>query len=231
MKRWVWDARRRIYIDTHGVRLTNRELREALDEYIDSIQQDFARKVAAYTANRMSFSTLFSELNEEVSLLHKASGAIAYGGLEQMDLEKWARIESELLPELGYLAEFKQDVQAAASIGELSAEGIANRAGLYAEAAYSEYVIQTVEREADNGVTLGRRICENDGASCDECVDAATEEFIPLDEIADIGSLQCINNCRCEIEFLVDGTEFRPSEIFRGIVGGQDRFGGSVEIN
>lgn len=223
---WFWDSRRRIYIDRFGDRLTDKEIREALDEYIESTQEGIAHKIAA----GLSTTALFNLLEEEVTALHGASGAIAYGGLEQMDSEKWDRIENRLVSELGYLAQFKADVRAAASAGVLSRDAITARAQLYPEAAYSEYVNQVVERESDNGITLGRRICEADGASCEECVDAATEEFIPLDEIPDIGSLQCMNNCRCEIEFSVDGDEFRTSDVFQGVISGQEAFGGSEVI-
>jgi hypothetical protein len=195
MKQWLYDKRRRIYVDRQGVRLTEREIRDALDEYISSVQEGMAERVVEYTAGAITTKQLFSFLEDEVTALHGASGAIAYGGLPQMDSEKWGRIESRLVTEWGYLNQFQSDVQTAAQSGELSAEGIANRAGLYGEAAYSEYMNQVVERETDHGVTLGRRICEADGASCDDCVDAATEDFIPLDDIPEIGTLQCLNNC------------------------------------
>lgn len=232
MKRWVWDSQRRLYIDSRGLALTERELREALDEYIESVQRGMGKKVAEYAAGRFSTAELFAFLDEEVSALHGASGAIAYGGLEQMDPRKWSRISTRLMSELGYLAQFKQDVHAAEITGqELSVEGIANRAGLYAEAAYSEYMNQKVENEADNGVFMGRRICESDEASCEECIGAATDEFIPLDQIPEIGSLTCMNNCRCEIEFGSEEESFRTSDIFSGVITGQDPYGGSVEIN
>jgi hypothetical protein len=234
MKRWLWDTKRRIYVDASGVKLPKRALAKDLDEYIESISDGMAIQVAEYTAGRISHAALFNFLEREVRLLHAASGTIAYGGLEQMDATKFERIEQRLFQELSYLTQFRNDVAQAAALATpenpLSVEGIANRAGLYAEAAYSEYMVQTVEREADEGVTLGRRICESDGASCDECVAAATEEFIPLDDIEEIGTLQCMNNCRCEIEFSIEGQEFRTSDIFQGVVGGQDQYGGDVTI-
>jgi hypothetical protein len=190
-----------------------------------------SREVSRHVAGELSTAELFRFLENEVSALHGASGSIAYGGLRQMDFEKWSRIENKLVTELGYLDQFQGDVQLAARAGELSVEGIANRAGLYAHAAYAEYLNQVVEREADHGVTLGRRIVEGDEASCDECIEAATEEFIPLDDIPEIGTLQCMSNCRCEIEFQIGDVEFKPSEIFTGVVGGQAPYGGSVEIN
>lgn len=232
MKQWLYDKKRRLYVDSRGVRLTEREIREALDDYIDSIQRNIAKKAVQFTAGEIKTAELFTFLESEVTALHGASGSIAYGGLPQMDSEKWSRIENKLITELNYLNQFRGDVQSAVSTGEpLSAEGIANRAGLYGEAAYPEYMNQVIQREGDAGITLGRRICEEDGASCVGCVDAATEEYIPLDEIPEIGSMECMSNCRCEISFKIDDTEFKPSEIFSGVVGGQDQYGGSVEIN
>jgi hypothetical protein len=228
-KRWIWDRKRRLYLDAFGDALSKRELVKGLDEYIESIKEGMAVKVADYTAGRISISQLFSFLSDEVTAMHGAAGSIAYGGLNQMDAEKFDRIDARIQSELSYLSQFQADVQAASG-EQLSTEGIVNRAGLYSEAAYSEWINQTVERERDNGVTMGRRICESDGASCDECVEAATEEFIPLDEIPEFGSLQCLHNCRCDLELSIEGQEFTTSDIFQGVVGGQDAFGGSVTI-
>ena len=202
MKQWTWDSRRRVYVDAQGHTLTKGELNADIDEYIENTQEDIAKDVAMYTAGAITLAVLFSQLKDTVESLHGATGAIAYGGLEQMDAEKWARINERVSTELSYLNQFRQDVQAAQASGEaLSAEGITARASLYAEAGYSQFVSQTSQRESDNGVSMGRRVCAEDDASCDECVGAATEEFIPLDEIPDIGSLTCMHNCRCEIEY------------------------------
>jgi hypothetical protein len=54
---------------------------------------------------------------------------------------------------------------------------------------------------------MARRVCAEDQESCDECIDAATEDFMPLDEVSDIGSLTCMNNCRCYYEFSLEGVE------------------------
>lgn len=234
MKQWFWDKQRRLYVDRSGYRLTEKEIREALDQYIESSQRVIAAKVAKYTAGDISITDLFLALDEEITALHGASGSIAYGGIKQMDLEKWSRIEERLQPELSYLSRFQLDLAQAANIatpGTLSTEAITNRAQLYPEAAYSEYMNQRLLREEDSGVTVGRRICESDGTSCDECVEAATEEFIPLDDIPEIGTLQCMNNCRCEIEFDIHGVQFAVSELFTGVIGGQEEYGGSVDLN
>lgn len=202
MKPWFWNRRRRVFVDSSDDQLSKAELKDSIEEYIDSIQEDIDSKSRDYVAGAITLAALFSFLDDEISAMHGATGAIAFGGLEQMDTAKWESIDGRLQTELDYLSGFRDDVEAAVASGEeLSADGISARAGLYAEAAYSEYVTQTVVREAENGVTMGRRICEEDNASCEECVAAASEDFMPLDDIEEIGSLECMSNCRCEIEF------------------------------
>lgn len=115
---------------------------------------------------------------------------------------------------------------------ELIGGTIINRAGMYPEAAYATFQNNVMAREFDSGVTLGRRICAEDQASCEECVGAANDsaEFVPLDDLDEIGSLTCMNNCRCEFEFSLEGVEFATSDMFQAEIGGQDAYGGSVTI-
>jgi hypothetical protein len=72
---------------------------------------------------------------------------------------------------------------------------------MYVDASYATYANNVTFRERDEGVTLGRRVSEEDTESCDECVDAAGTEFVPLDELPEIGSLTCMSNCRCTVEY------------------------------
>lgn len=97
--------------------------------------------------------------------------------------------------------------KASVILDQLMGATIPSRASMYADAAYPTYENNVAAREADAGVTLARRVCEEDEASCDECVAAATEEYLPLDEVSDIGSLTCMSNCRCSYEFSYEGVE------------------------
>lgn len=89
------------------------------------------------------------------------------------------------------------------------------RSELYMDAIYGTHENSVTDRESDAGVVSGRRVCEEDASSCDECVAAATDDFIPLDEILDIGAAQCMSNCRCTIEF--DYSGIQPLTIDRSI--------------
>ena len=198
-----FDPRLRRYVDDRGKVLTPRQVRKEVEDYVEEEEGKAEAEAEKMVAGLITAGAFFMFMTQKIEAWHKVAGAIAYGGRSQMDAERWARIERIIESELAYLEGFKQEVAVAT---ELTAE-VVNRAGMYPNAAYSTYENQVREREKDAGVISGRRICEEDAASCDECVAAATTEYMPLDELSDIGSLQCLNNCRCTIEFSYQGIE------------------------
>lgn len=221
-----WDAQRRRYVNERGRVISPHKVRKQVEEYVEREVEWAQREAKKVVTQLITDYSFFFQMEQKIEAWHKITGVIAYGGRAQMDQERWHRLDRIITRENTFLHKWHDEIRASSEIPE----GIVNRAGMYPNAAYSTYENQLLQRESDNGVTLGRRICESDGTSCDECVSAATEEFIPLDEIEDIGSLQCLNNCRCEIEFSISGEEFRTSDVFSGVIGGQDAYGGSVEI-
>ena len=92
---------------------------------------------------------------------------------------------------------------------------VSDRGRMYADATYSTYANQEKMREADAGVLMGRRVTEGDDNVCDGCEAAASEEYVPLDELLDIGSADCLSRCRCWLEFDYHGIE--PLQIDREV--------------
>lgn len=78
---------------------------------------------------------------------------------------------------------------------------IASRAVQYPDAAYSTWQNQSTALGLQQGVNLARRVCYEDGASCQGCIDQAEMGFVPLVALAPIGSQECRNNCRCFVEY------------------------------
>ncbi|MBA2525670.1 MAG: hypothetical protein H0V18_07805 [Pyrinomonadaceae bacterium] len=108
---------------------------------------------------------------------------------------------------------------------------VQNRAEMYTDATYATFENSVLEREKDEGVTLGRRVLEGGGNSCEDCISASSDEFVPLGELPEIGDSECQSRCRCEFEFSTDAGEFSTSDLFSATIGGQDKYGGSVELN
>lgn len=212
----TWDSKKRRYVDEHGRVMSEAQVRREIDEYISQEQAKVEREAGKLLAGAVTLAAFFLFMRHRVEAWHKVTGAIAYGGRAQVDSERAARIAAKIESEMQFLNKFREEAagmvaeaRALAASSELTttqalaetAASIPARASMYANAAYSTYVNNVTAREFDEGVMLGRRVCPEDDASCEECVDAAGTEWRPLDEIEEIGSLQCINNCRCFIEY------------------------------
>ena len=192
-----WDERTRRYVDDNGRVIPPSEVRKRVERYIESEKEDVALAAAKVIGGSLLVSMFFDFLADKIRTWHYAAGVMAYGGELQMNGERWARLENKTQTELEFLVGFEKEIQGAAEI----TEALGARAQLYAESIYATYENNVMAREWDAGVTLGRRISEEDSASCDECVAAADTYYVPLSEIPEIGTLQCLTNCRCTIEY------------------------------
>ncbi len=255
-----FDPRRRVWLDDKGRVMAPAELRELIENYIEREKSEVDSQAQLLIAGTITAVAFFDWMRDKVKEVHGAAGLVAYGGEDQMNPERWARIGQKISAETSYVARFEQEfqvservaqeivaeaadalevapavvesivrsvapsevaaelatkadvtVEAAADIatkertGQLIFGQTPARSQLYMESVYGTHENSVTDREADAGVISGRRVCEEDGASCDECVAAASDDYIPLAEITDIGSLTCMSNCRCTIEFDYSG--------------------------
>lgn len=109
----------------------------------------------------------------------------------------------------GIVESVSEDILANAGdrLEELIWGSVDSRSRQYLDSVYGTYENSVKAREGEAGVLLARRVCEDDASSCSDCPELATEEFLPLDEVADIGDSSCQNQCRCYVEFSYAGIE------------------------
>ncbi len=82
---------------------------------------------------------------------------------------------------------------------------VGSRARSYADAAYGTHENSVKARENDNGAVGVRRITEGDDRVCAGCEAESSDEYVPVDEIADIGTQECAGNDRCWYQFQYAG--------------------------
>lgn len=203
-----WDRKTRRYVTERGRVLHPSEIRKRVATYIEAEQEKVAQLSAEVIEGNLTLAKFFDKMEDLIRQWHTTSGVMAYGGEREMNRERWLRIDNKIEAELSFLQDFKQEMQAAEEVTDI----LASRSAMYAESTYATYENNVMAREFDNGVTMGRRISEEDDASCDECVDAASTYFSDLADIPEIGSLQCLTNCRCYIEYAEPVTGFTPAD-------------------
>ena len=92
---------------------------------------------------------------------------------------------------------------------------VGSRSRMYADSIYGTHENSVRAREMDAGVLRGRRVTEGDSNVCDGCDSAASDEYVSLDELLDIGDADCLSRCRCIVEFLYE--EIGPMNVERGV--------------
>jgi len=195
-------------VDEDGRVLSPAQVRREVHDYVEGEKDKTEKEALKLLAETITLTAFFHFMKSRVEKWHTVTGAIAYGGQAQLDPERKARIAAKIESELAFLNGFRNDTSKAfaeARANDLTITEAAGfvpaRAAMYADAAYSTYENNVMAREFDEGVTMGRRVCPEDDASCEECVDAASTFFSTLEDIEEIGTLQCLNNCRCYIEY------------------------------
>jgi hypothetical protein len=183
--------------------------------YLANFEQEAqASFTAAETAAKQAVEAIAGQIPDGLETLveERVTEALLTTAPSEAEAVATAAVEDALADSVGAetaaaVAEVVTLDKAGAILDSLIGATIPSRAAMYPSAAYTTFETNVRERERDTGVTLARRVCAEDEASCDECVEAATDEYMPLDEVSDIGSLTCMNNCRCFFEFSFEGVE------------------------
>lgn len=174
-----------------------------LNEFEDQVRRSFAAadKIASQVVENLEVAPT-KAMNEKLTptqkkKVEKRVRAALLTAAPSEAKAKAKRAVREVIEDEG-LSLVAESVSVSESLAsDLIGGTIVSRTQMYPEAAYATFQNNVAAREFDSGVTLGRRICAEDEASCDECVAAAADsvDFVPLDDLDEIGSLQCMNNC------------------------------------
>lgn len=257
----IWNPTTRQYEDERGKPIPTNRVRAWIENYIDANKDDIeqaAKDLIIAGAAAVLITAFFEAMRDRIKSMHGTAGVIAYGGEQEMNPERWARVADVVSREFGYLKGFEAAVNDArrttdqiietASLVVPNVESsvieqailtsgppeaiatietiieapvilpeplfdtliwgeVGSRSRMYADATYSTWANSEKAREMDAGVLRGRRVTEGDQNVCAGCEAAASDEYVPLEDLLDIGDADCLSNCRCTIEFDYHGIE------------------------
>lgn len=81
----IWDAQQRRYEDEDGRPLTPAEIREHIEEFIDSEKESVRAESERLFAREITVPEFFEFMRQKVTAWHSIAGQIAYGGEGQMN--------------------------------------------------------------------------------------------------------------------------------------------------
>jgi hypothetical protein len=200
--RYAWDRLSLRYRDTSTGRYVPRpDVMRALD----SVNRRAASRMRALAADLQRGAITTKEFQQgmraELRSLHAVSAAAAAGGFSQMTKADWGRVGARLKKEYTHLESFARDL----SSGRLRITSglVRSRAASYAANARVAFWRTMAGRMADTEQLVEARRQTGAVATehCDGCVEQEALSWVPLDELEEIGSQECMQFCRCEVEF------------------------------
>lgn len=148
----IWDSKDRRYEDERGRSLTPAEVRREIESFIDSERERVQSESTRLFAGLTTVSEFFAFMRQKVTAWHGVAGQIAYGGEDEMNGERWKRINEKIISELEYLNEFEQAVENSFGAVEAIADEVAKSVPLEMESAVRVSVAEALLRSAPSTV-------------------------------------------------------------------------------
>lgn len=185
---------------TRGDKTVSRDkLKKWVDLAVESSKAQLEEIAIQYRTGKINLAQFRISTGGELKRLHSSMAMMANGGRNAISTKGWARTGAKLRSEFAYLNSFR-----AALLGKepsLLGDDFVERVKMYADAGYAQYENQVRGREKDAGVKRARRVKVGDDTTCPGCNRAATEDFLPINDVLPIGDADCLSRCRCHIEY------------------------------
>ena len=167
----------------------------------------------------LSIESWHRKMVDEIKMLHGALMIAAKGGGSLDDLDM-AALEVTVRDQVGYLDDFAVDL----SNGSIPMDGrVVSRALMYANAAWATFEERMGERMVDHKreAKWERRML-SDAEHCEDCVKESKRGWRRIGQLAPIGTLQCLTNCKCHFEY--SDQERRPTNLAMDEISGDETF-------
>lgn len=197
-----WNERLGRYIDSSGKMVSFSAVRDELEHVIDAASDRMAALSLSLQQGNISLAEWQSGMMENIKIAHVASTASANGGWAQMSQSDWGFTGSLIKPQYQYLQNFVEQI----ADGSQALDGrLLVRTDMYGDAARGSFEeMRRRYEKLSNGMEEGRRVL-GESDHCEDCLDYASEGWMPIDDVPAIGDSVCKVNCHCTIEYRRSG--------------------------
>lgn len=196
-----WNGSRYYDLET-GKFVSSASVHDALETVMDASAIRMNNLTQSLIDGEISLASWQSSMMEQIKITHISSAALSQGGWAQMTQSDWGATGQLIRQQYDYLRNYAADIAS----GEQALDGRALvRSDLYADAANGTFWEMDKRGHLADGYDEGRRVLEPGADHCDDCEEYASEGWMPIDEIPEIGNSQCMTRCRCEIEYRRSG--------------------------
>lgn len=194
-------SRKFINRDT-GKEVSRARVRGLIDKLVERVQRDSKSIAVRFERGDINLAEFEIQMRELLKSGHIIAASIGRGGRARMTLSDWGRVGAKIKWQNGYLAKFARKIEQ----GRISKIVTASRAQLYASSLhisfYNSFSKEGGKGPEDNRPRVRREL--NAEESCPDCVHYASLGFISVDEMPELGELQCGDFCKCDLVFSDD---------------------------
>jgi hypothetical protein len=196
-----WNARAQRYIAPNGRFVSRKTVLVASERVSVGLHGDMRSLSEALRVGRVSVAEWQLAMARLIRTNHLAAAAAAAGGVAQLDEGARGLVQKKIEAQLGHLEKFAKQVET----GRQPLGGQFDlRVKMYSNSARGTG--HTVARQVAiaAGVEMARNVL-GDGEHCSDCLDESAKGTVPIDELSEPGTRQCLVNCQCTIEYVQGG--------------------------
>jgi hypothetical protein len=207
---YTWDAEVIRYRGPSGAFVSQQAIKQALNTFVRRAQLEIQRLAREMTAGRIPIEEWQRQTANLIKSTHLANAAAAKGGWGQMTPADFGKVGQQLKLQYQHLRKFAKE----AAAGSLTPEDIERRAGMYARSAAGAYErarFDTFSAIAATGAKVEMRNKLGQAEHCHTstkrvgCVEETARGWVSIGEMTLPGSRNCLSNCRCSLQYKVDG--------------------------
>lgn len=193
-----WDRIARRYRDSQGRFVSQFTVLRELERFrlgVSAEMRELSTRLQNREVSLVEWSLGMRDLIKKSHIVHAVA---ALGGLNQLSASELGRIGNRIKQQYRYLNRFIGQIE---SGEQVLGPGFLARTALYAEAANTTYHAMIGRMMEAAGRTLARRVL-GVAEHCPGCLIEAAKGWMPISQVAPIGSQQCRVRCRCSIEYM-----------------------------
>jgi hypothetical protein len=194
MATWTFDPTTGRYADGRGALVPAARVTAALDRVIADTQGQLA-VLGQRRAEGMNTAEWRLAVQGVLKQGHVTAGALAHGGLDQLDPSTRGFIGARLRTQYGHLSGLALDT----APGDFDGAAMA-RLAQYGSGAVRGTYSGVTRRDAEGRGEDEERNVLGGANNCEECPALSDQGWVPLGSLPEIGSRVCHGNCACAIE-------------------------------
>lgn len=192
-----WDSRARRYRDARGRFIKDQVITSEIEILINDSKGRMRALGQQIVDRTITLKNFELQMRTEIKTAHTAAAAAAAGGWKEMSPADWGRVGAITREEYKLLNKFVRAVRS----GKQPRNGTARaRAGRYAGTARVTHQLMRQSFETAAGKDEARRLLSA-AEHCAGCLRQAARKWVPIRELAPIGSQECGPNCKCRVVF------------------------------